>query len=91
MQIRLVFALAGILLAGCSTITPEERRALDEAECRNYGFSSGTDAFAECLQRIELDRRAERRAREFQIEHWRRPAVIYRPVFVRERDRGDSS
>lgn len=84
MQIRFTFALAALALAaGCSTITPEERRAMDEAECRDYGFSPGTDAFAECLQRIELDRRAERRAREIQMEHWRQPAIIYRPVFVR--------
>lgn len=50
------------LAAGCTTITPEERRQADEAECRSYGFVRDNDAFAECLHRIELDRRAASRA-----------------------------
>lgn len=58
-------SLAFLLLAataGCTTISAEELRARDEAECRSYGFNRNNDAFAECLQRIELDRRANRRA-----------------------------
>ena len=54
-------ALLTVLVAGCTTLTPEERRAADEAECRSYGFKRQNDAFAECLQRLELDRRAARR------------------------------
>lgn len=50
-----------VLAAGCQTATPEERRARDEAECRSYGFTKRNDAFAECLQRLELDRRDARR------------------------------
>jgi outer membrane biogenesis lipoprotein LolB len=79
-------ALAGIatiLLAGCTTMTPEERRAADEETCRSYGFKHRNDAFAECLQRLELDRRAERRANAAALD-WDEPMVIYRPVYIRD-------
>lgn len=77
----LVFLAAS--LAACTTITPEERRALDDEACRAYGFRTGTDAFAACLQRIDLDRRAEARASRAEFDRWSRtPAVVYRPVFV---------
>jgi len=75
-----LFALA--VLAGCTTMTPEERRAADEETCREYGVRNGSEAFAECLQRIELDRRAERRANMSSFE-FSRPMVVYRPVPVR--------
>ena len=52
-------AAVALLLAGCQT--PAEMRARDESRCRDYGFRAGTDAFAECLQRIDLDRRASLR------------------------------
>jgi hypothetical protein len=55
--------LATSLVAGCTTLTPQERRAADENRCRDYGFKQRTVAFAECLQRIDLDRSAERRDR----------------------------
>lgn len=51
----MVVALAAI--SGC--MTAEDRRAADEAKCRSYGFARKNDAFAECLQRIDLARRAE--------------------------------
>lgn len=73
-----VLALASFL-AGC--VTAEEQRAADEAKCRSYGFSKRNDAFAECLQRIELDRRAEFRARS-EIDVWDRPLYVYRPIVV---------
>ena len=61
---RLVLCLLPVLMiAGCTTITPEARRAEDEARCADYGFRRGTDAFAACLQRIDLSRQADRRAR----------------------------
>ena len=75
-----ILALAA--LAGCTTLTPEERRAADEETCRSYGFTKRNDAFAECLQRIELDRRAARRANMVAMEQ-HRPIVIYRPIPVR--------
>ncbi|TWG53715.1 MULTISPECIES: hypothetical protein [unclassified Aminobacter] len=68
-----------LFLAGC--VTAEEQRAMDEDTCRSYGFTKKNDAFAECLLRLELDRRAERRASMAQLEY-SRPWVIYRPVPV---------
>ncbi len=62
-KLTLFFALAttAIGLATCQTMTPEERRAADERQCMSYGFKRGTDGFAACLQRIDLDRRAQAR------------------------------
>lgn len=76
-------AVLALALTACTTITPQERRALDEETCRSYGFRAGTDAFAACLQRIDLDRRAEARASRAEFDRWANtPAVVYRPVFV---------
>lgn len=61
MKIRVIAAL-GLALLGSGCITLEERRALDAEQCRTYGFRAGTDAFAQCLQAIDLDRAASRRA-----------------------------
>jgi hypothetical protein len=69
-------AATGSLIAGCQTMTPEERRAADEQQCLEYGFRRGTTAFANCLQRIDLDRSANARARrvETAVEFgWYRP------------------
>ncbi|WP_420848005.1 hypothetical protein [Nitratireductor luteus] len=74
-----------VFVTGCATMTPEERRAMDEQECRDFGFKPGTDAFAGCLQRIELDRRAARRAQMAEMDHWGQPMVIYRPIIVKDR------
>ena len=59
---RLAAIILLSLVAGCTTMTAEEQRRADEETCRSYGFTRKNDAFAECLQRIELDRRAARRA-----------------------------
>lgn len=67
------------LLAGCVTMTPEQRRAADEQTCRGYGFKARTDAFANCLMRLDLDRRADRRAWQNQVDFYNAPMVIYRP------------
>jgi len=61
--------LLGLLIAGCTT-TPEEQRRLDEEKCRSYGFTRKNDAFAECLQRIEPDRRAAFRASSVSRDPW---------------------
>jgi hypothetical protein len=79
-QTALVMALAA-LCAGCTSMSPQERRAADEAKCRSYGFTKKNDAFAECLQRIDLDQRAELRATPA-FDPWDRP-IIYRPIIVR--------
>ena len=84
---RLILAIAGVLLlAACQTMTPEQRRAADEAKCDTYGFRRGTDAFAECLQRIELDRRAEARADSIRTSQlmWQPPVIVERRVIVQK-------
>lgn len=82
----LAAVLVAALLAGCQTMTPEQRRAADETKCSTYGFKKNTDAFAECLQRIDLDRAAEMRARDAEFARFsaRPPVVIYRPVVVKQ-------
>ncbi|MGR9134756.1 hypothetical protein [Rhizobium leguminosarum] len=70
MRIRLLITVMATIVAGlsaCQTMTPEERRAADEQRCLSYGFRRGTDAFATCLQRIDLDRRAESRAQSAEM------------------------
>lgn len=67
----------GFLLSGC--MTAEQQRAADEEKCRSYGFTRKNDAFAECLQRIELDRRASVRETRY-IDPF--PRVVYQPVYV---------
>ena len=68
-------AATAFLLAGCQTAA--EVRAGDENKCASYGFRAGTDAFAECLQRIDLDRRADFRAARVQSPMWDRPTYVY--------------
>jgi len=72
-----LIALAAVMLvlAGCQTA--EEIRASDENRCASYGFRPRTDAFAACLQRIDLDRRAEFRATRMDPILWERPMVVY--------------
>ncbi|MGZ2502788.1 hypothetical protein EHI47_15895 [Rhizobium leguminosarum] len=70
MRIRLFITVMATIVAGlsaCQTMTPEERRAADEQRCLSYGFRRGTDGFATCLQRIDLDRRAESRAQSAEM------------------------
>lgn len=76
MLIRLAaLAATALFLAGCQTAA--EVRANDEDKCRAYGFRPNTDAFAECLQRIDLDRRAAFRATRMEPFMWNQPMVIY--------------
>jgi len=72
-----VFALAAVC-AGCMTV--EERRAADEEKCRSYGFTKRNDAFAECMQRIDLARSAARRSDAF--DYWGGPVVVYQSIPV---------
>lgn len=79
-RIAIVAALAAVS-AGCTTMSAQDRRAADEAKCRSYGFLKKNDAFAECLQRIDLERRAELRATPA-FDPWGQP-VFYRPIIIR--------
>lgn len=72
---RLAPVLLVALAAACTTVSPEDQRRADEDQCRSYGFTRKNDAFAECLQRLELDRRAAHRAA---LER-NRDAWIYAP------------
>jgi len=51
-----VYCLCTLVLTSC--VSPEEIRREDEATCLGYGFHAGTDAFASCLQKESLARRA---------------------------------
>ena len=55
-------AVTAIVLAGC-TVSAEERRIRDQQTCRGYGFVEGSEAFANCMMQIDLDRRAAQRER----------------------------
>jgi hypothetical protein len=57
-QRRLGFAWVVLALALASCVSPEELRREDEATCAGFGFHPGTDAFASCLQKETLARRA---------------------------------
>jgi hypothetical protein len=66
--LALALAAIAIALSACQTMTPQERRAADERQCLGYGFKPSTSAFATCLQRIDLDRRADARAFRLQAD-----------------------
>ncbi len=89
MRVSIVFgALAATLaLTACQTLTPEERRARDDATCRGYGFRIGTDQMARCLLDLDLDRRADARAWQAQVNRdmFYRPVVVERRIIVQNR------
>jgi hypothetical protein len=45
------------LLGGC--VSPEEQRAMDQQQCSGYGFSPGSDAFANCMMKTTQQRDAQ--------------------------------
>lgn len=78
MRLATFFAvLLPLSIAACQTITPEQQRAMDNQQCAAYGFKRGTTPFADCLMRLDLDRRADRRAR------LNDPVIIYGPTYGR--------
>lgn len=56
----LIAALAALVLSGC-TVSAEERRIRDQQNCRGFGFVEGSEAFANCMLQLDLDRRAAQR------------------------------
>ena len=69
-------AATALVIAGCQTA--EEMRAADANRCLSYGFRPRTDAFAECLQRIDLDRRASLRQTSRDALYMPPPVIIVR-------------
>lgn len=69
-------AVTALMLAGCQTAA--EIRVADENRCAAYGFRPATDAFAECLQRIDLDRRAELRQASRDALFMPQPIIVVR-------------
>lgn len=57
-------------LSACSTVTPEQRLQMDRSRCYRIGFPDNSVAMAECVQRYELDRRADGRARQEALDRW---------------------
>lgn len=51
-----IFAIIGVaaILCGCSTTTPAERLANNQASCAAYGFKPGTDAYSTCMMQMDL-------------------------------------
>lgn len=85
----MAIAAGTILLAGCTTMTPAERRAANEQICADYGFRKGSESFANCLLRLDLARRADIRAMQREMFDdpflYGPPVVVYRPVYVHRR------
>jgi hypothetical protein len=52
MRKTIVLTLA-LLSAGCAG--QSDRRSRDEANCDSYGFSRGTDGYANCLMTADRD------------------------------------
>lgn len=73
-----LIALTAVMLALAGCQTAEEIRASDENRCVSYGFRPRTDAFAACLQRIDLDRRAELRAASREALFMSQPVYVVR-------------
>ena len=71
-----VLAVAALAVTGCQSA--QEMRAADESRCLSYGFRPRTDAFAECLQRIDLDRRASLRQSSRDALYMQPPVIIVR-------------
>ena len=69
--------IGGGALVGCSTITPQQQLQIDKSRCQDIGFANRSVPMAECVQRYELDRRADRRARQAALDR-----MVERPTWV---------
>jgi hypothetical protein len=49
-----IFTSLAIALSGC--ISPQEQYKRDVYECEGYGFTEGTDAFANCMMNTAQQR-----------------------------------
>ena len=54
---RLILLLSlAVLVTNCSTMTPEQLAARNEERCTARGYQPKTDAFADCIVRLETER-----------------------------------
>lgn len=60
-KVTAIAIISALVLSGCTTTSPAERRAIDESRCASYGFKPNTEKYAECLLSLDLDRRAAQR------------------------------
>jgi len=60
MRTVIAVTLLSLLLSGCQSLADSQaQRAAEDAEaCKSDGLSAGTDAFAQCLQDRDDQRRA---------------------------------
>jgi len=68
MRTIVAVTLLSLTLSGCRQLADyqaqraAEHAAEDAETCKTYGFAAGTDAFAQCLQDRDDQRRADARA-----------------------------
>lgn len=63
-MIRIIgIAALAVALCGCSTTTPAERLANNQASCQGYGFKPNTDAYSTCMMQMDLENKADDRRR----------------------------
>lgn len=72
-------------LSACQSLTPQQQREQDQQTCAGYGFKPQTDAFANCMLQLNLDRRADVRAWQNSQPQFITPSVIYQPVYIPRR------
>jgi hypothetical protein len=60
LRTAILATIAALVVSGC-TVSAEERRVRDQQTCRGYGFVEGSEAFANCMMQLDLDRRAAQR------------------------------
>lgn len=78
---------AAQMLTGCAS--PAEIRQADANQCNGYGFAPGTDAHANCMQKIARDRQKSMEAFMSAPAAGTKPAAS--TTECSERDRGNST
>ena len=70
---KILIIVITILLSGC--VTPEERAQIklnkekaliadDQNRCLNYGFTTGTSEFSNCMMQLDMARKEEKALKE---------------------------
>ncbi|WP_316358955.1 hypothetical protein [Devosia sp.] len=67
-MIRIIgIAAVALALCGCSTTTPAERLASNQASCQGYGFKPNTDAYSTCMMQMDLEAKSDDQRRRAAI------------------------